>query len=120
MKYNVIILPLFGEHKPVIACFRSLHQFVTAEQVKIDVVTFSQYSSRFRLPPRLVTTRTYARIFPRSFSFLAFGGFWKASNMSSSSSYMAGVEAVWGSIDVEVKDAPGRPDEYGETLSVAH
>ena len=79
--------------------------------------TFSQYSSRFKLPPRLVTTLTYARILPISFSFLGLGGFWKSSNMSSSSSNMAGVDAVWGSMEVDVNEAPGRPEEKGDALS---
>lgn len=31
---------------------------------------------------------------------------------------MAGVDAVCGSMDVEVNDAPGSPEEKGEALSV--
>jgi hypothetical protein len=30
---------------------------------------------------------------------------------------MAGVDAVWGSMEVDVNDAPGRPDEKGDALS---
>jgi hypothetical protein len=100
------------------------------------ILAFSQKSSKLRLPPpRLVTIRTYARRRPMSFSFpFPFGGFDIASNISSSyeivriywSRYLIGhqltsshtslEEEVWMSTEVEVKDAPGRPLEYGDTF----
>src|SRR5882672_10949300 len=90
MEQAIVIFSSSCEHKKVITCFRSLSRSPNVSVQKMSRYegksTFSQKSSKLRLPPpRLVTTRTYARRLPTSFSLpLPFGGFERSSNISSS------------------------------------
>ena len=130
MEYTIVVFTLSRKHQKVVARFRSL---MCQPQPGINTLlphgglafvtnrTFSQYSSIFKLPPRLVTTRTYARRLPTSFSFpFPVGGLEMASYISSSSSHTRrdGWVPKEGSTDVDVRAAPGRPVEYGDMFPI--